>query len=139
MYTNLVVPPNTPDFLLLFLTRVIQCLASHCVAVPLLLLPQKLLGVLVRKDCISLAVSNAYLNLAEPLGWVRHNMHDNPLLNPYSMGTAAKHRKPLPLHSGSREVNLAQQSLAGVLHSGLLNVCLPAFRSPCCCVAISLI
>ncbi|WIA34591.1 hypothetical protein OEZ86_012911 [Tetradesmus obliquus] len=29
---------------------------------------KKLLGVLVRKDCISLAVSNAYLNLAEPLG-----------------------------------------------------------------------
>ncbi|KAF6253936.1 hypothetical protein COO60DRAFT_370645 [Scenedesmus sp. NREL 46B-D3] len=29
---------------------------------------KSLLGVLVRKDCISLAVSNAYLNLAEPLG-----------------------------------------------------------------------
>jgi hypothetical protein len=29
---------------------------------------QKLLGVLVRQDCISLAVSNEYLNLADPLG-----------------------------------------------------------------------
>lgn len=29
---------------------------------------QKLLGVLVRQTCISIAVSNPYLNLAEPLG-----------------------------------------------------------------------
>jgi hypothetical protein len=29
---------------------------------------QKLLGVLVRQNCISIAVSNPYLNLAEPIG-----------------------------------------------------------------------
>jgi hypothetical protein len=29
---------------------------------------QKLLGVLVRQNCISIALSNPYLNLAQPLG-----------------------------------------------------------------------
>jgi hypothetical protein len=42
--------------------------ADGCHSLTVVLLLQKLLGVLVRKDCISLAVSNAYLNLAEPLG-----------------------------------------------------------------------